>query len=136
MKGETALKLSDGREFTLVSGFRAFVIAEKNYGAPIDKVQEDAQAGYLGAGVTIFHAMLAVRHPEISIDEAGEILVAEREAVLVAISEAAANGAPKAKAEGRKPGNGASAGTSSGRSGAKPASIRKPSGTKRSAPSR
>lgn len=136
MKGETPLKLSDGREFTLVSGFRAFVIAERTYGAPIEKIQADAQAGFFSAGATIFHAMLAVKHPEITIDEAGEILFAESAAVMTAVADAAANGAPTAKAEGKKSGNAGAAGTSSGRNGAKQGSTRKPSGTKRSARSR
>lgn len=135
MKGETPLKLSDGREFTLVSGFRAFVIAEKSYGAPIDKIQADAEAGYLSAGATIFHAMLAVKHPEITIDEAGEILFSETAAVMTAVGEAVKNGSPAAKPGDKKPGN-AQAGTSSGRNGVKRASTRKPSGTRRSAPSR
>ena len=135
MKGETPLKLSDGREFTLVSGFRAFVIAEKSYGAPIDKIQADAEAGYLSAGATIFHAMLAVKHPEITIDEAGEILFSETAAVMTAVGEAVKNGSPAAKSGDKKSGN-AQAGTSSGRSGAKRASTPKASGTRRSARSR
>lgn len=136
MKGETPLKLSDGREFTLVSGFRAFVIAEKSYGAPIEKIQADAQAGFLGAGGVIFHAMLAVKHPEITIDEAGEILFAEQAAVMEAIGRAVENGAPTRKSGDKKPGNDATAGATSGRNGKKRGSLKTSSGTKRSARSR
>jgi len=136
MKGETLLKLSDGREFTLVSGFRAFVIAERTYGAPIEKIQADAQAGFLSAGATIFHAMLAVKHPEITLEDAGEILFAEQAAVMEAVGQAVENGAPTRKSGDRKPGNAATAGTTSGRNGVKRGSLKTNSGTKRPARSR
>jgi hypothetical protein len=93
-----------------------------------------ASQGFIGAIRALLFGALRARQPEITAAETAEIIMADFDAVGTALQAATDNGFPKA--EGKKPGNAPPAGKTSGRSGAKPASTRKPSGAQPRARSR
>lgn len=137
VKGETPLVLADGRVFKMVLDMEGMVEAEQRYRKPIHEVIIDMANGFLGALAALTQGALARFHPELTRTDALAMLQTDREIIAEALEAALAAAFPdeaKAIAEG----NGASPpdGQSSGRSGAKPASTRKPSGAPRRAPSR
>lgn len=125
LKGEAALKLGDGREFTLVLDFDGLIAAEQAYAKPMAQMMAEAQGGFMGALRAILWGALRQRHGAVSLSEAGQILLDGGDEAFAALTKAidasmpakAANGA-----EGEKPGNAAQppAGNSSGSNGAGP----------------
>lgn len=128
IKGEAPLRLSDGRELTLILDFDALVAAETAYGKPLARLMADAAGGFIGAVRALLLGALSRYHPEITAAEAAEIILSDFDAVGDAMQAATEAAFPPA--EGKKSGNARPAGKSSGRNGAKLASTRKPSGGK------
>lgn len=133
LKGEAPLKLSDGREFVFLLDFDALVEAESAYGKPLPRLMADASQGYVGAVRALLLGGLRRHHPDFTTDEATAIILTDFEAVATGMMAAVEAAFPKA--EGKKPGNAGQTGPTSGRAGVKQASTRKPSGSKRRAPS-
>lgn len=132
-KGEAPLKLSDGRQFTLVLDMEGLIEAEPVYGHPLPKIMADAAAGFVGAIRALLFGALRRHHPGITAVEVAEIIAADFGAVGLALQAATENGFPQEG--GKKSGNAHQAGKTSGANGAKPASNRTRSGSKRRAPS-
>lgn len=121
--GETPLALSDGRELVLVLDFEALIEAEAAYGKPMAALMADALTGFIGASRAILYGALRAKHPEIGLREAGAMLASDGAAVEAALDAASAAAYPEAAEGGDKanpPPASAPAGSSSGRSGAKP----------------
>lgn len=136
VKGEVLLTLEDGRTFTLVMNFSAFVAAEAVYRQPLPLIAVDAAMGFVSAmGAMLFGALRAY-HPEITAEEAGEWCLLEHDRVKAALEAADKASYPEA-AEDKKPGKAPSRqrGKNSGGNGAKSVSTRKASGSTRRAPS-
>lgn len=132
LKGEAPLKLKDGREYTLVLDFEALVEAENAFGKPLPIIMAEASQGFMGAIRALLFGALRARQPDITAVEAAGIIMTDFDAVGAALQAATDVAFPKS--EGRESGN--PAGTTSGASGAKRASTRKPSGKPRPARSR
>lgn len=119
-KGEVSLKLSDGRQFTLVLDMEAFVEAESAYGKPLPLMMKDAGAGFVGAVRAMLYGALRAKHPQITLRDASGMFQTDAEAVSAALEQAAELAFPKGDGsedkEGARP-----PGKSSGRSGAKAA---------------
>lgn len=128
IKGETPLKLNDGRQFTLVLDMEALVQAEGAYGKPLPKMMEDASAGFVGASRALLYGALLAKHPRITLAEATALFMADADAVGEALSEAVERGFPDAKASAEGNGQSALPGKPSGASGAKRGSNQKASG--------
>jgi hypothetical protein len=130
IKGEVPLKLSDGREFTLVLDMEALVEAEAAYGKPLAQVMADASAGFVGASRALLYGAMRAHHPSVTLREASALFMQHGEAVSETLT-AAADAAMPASAEGNvgKPPRG----QTSGGSGAKPAKPKNASGGKRRA---
>lgn len=128
VKGEANLTLGDGRNLTLILDFDALVSAETAYGKPLARLMADAAGGFIGAVRALLLGALSRYHPEITPAEAAEIIMSDFDAVGDAMQAATEAAFPSA--EGKKSGNALPAGKASGHNGVKPASNRKPSGTK------
>lgn len=137
LKGETPLRLSDGREFMLVLDFAAMVEAETAYGKPLPQLGRDAVAGFAGATAAIFFGALRHFQPHMTLREATNLLGEEPEAINEALANAEQAAARKDDGSQVKEGKDSPnpLGTNSGASGAKSGSTRKPSGGQRRAPS-
>lgn len=137
-KGEVALKLEDGREYTLVFGFEAMVEVEVLTGKPAPQVMAEFGQGFLGAIRALLFGALRQRHPDITAVEVGDMIVSDSEAIGQALNAAVNRSLPDA-GEDKQSGKAASrSGTmnSSGPNGAKRASRPTPSGSKPRARSR
>ena len=121
LKGEAELRLSDGRSFTLVMDFDALMLAERVYNKPVELTLSDAVAGFTGALHALLLAGLKRHHPATTAEDAQEILMADRMAVIDGLTKAIAASMPE-KREGDNRGNRQArrAGKRSGGSGAKP----------------
>lgn len=125
LKGEAELRLEDGRSFTLVIDFDGLIEAEQTYGKPMVHLLGDAQQGFLGAQRAILYGGLRRHHPEVTLSEVGNILLAAKGNAVQAISTAIDLAMPKPQ-EGDNRGNAEGkpkrgrAGKRSGGSGAKP----------------
>lgn len=121
LKGEAELRLSDGRSFTLVMDFDALVAAERIYNKPVEVTLADAVAGFTGALHALLLAGLGRHHPAATSEQARDILLSERPAVIDGLTKAIAASMPE-KREGDNRGNRQArrAGKRSGGSGAKP----------------
>lgn len=120
IKGEVPLKLSDGREFTLVLDFEALVEAEAVYGKPLARVMADASAGFVGASRALLYGALKAKHPATTLRDASALFLGHAGAVSEALESAATAAFPdSASAEGNV-GKPSPPGRRSGRSGAKP----------------
>lgn len=117
VKGEVLLKLSDGREFTLVLDMEALVQAETAYGKPLPKMMADASEGFVGASRALLYGALLTKHPKMTLGEATALFMADAEAVAEALAEAVEKGFPEVSAEGN--GGKPRRGKTSGGSGAK-----------------
>lgn len=136
VKGEAPLVLSDGREFTVIMDFDAFVAAEGAYGKPLAQLTVDVASGFIGALRAMLYGTLQAKHPEIDLSTAGTFIASDAAAVEAAIELAATRAYPDAQ-EDKKPGKApARRGKTSGASGANAGSTRKPSGAKPRARSR
>jgi hypothetical protein len=138
LKGETLLKLDDGRAFTLVLDHEALIEAETLYRKPLPILMSDASQGFAGACRALLYGALRAYHPAITAAEASALFFENMDEAGAALALAAEAGFPK-PAEGKQdshPRKAHPAGTRSGGNGAKSASTRKPSGGQRRASSR
>lgn len=117
VRGEEALRLKDGREFTLVLDFEAMVAAESSYGQPIGVLLQHWSSGFLGAMRCMLFGALRSNHADLSLEDAGAIVEADAEAVNKALA-AVETGSRAKTTEDKKPGN-RRRGKTSGRNGAK-----------------
>lgn len=129
LKGEAKLQLKDGRSFTLVLDHEALFAAESLARKPLEQVLAELVGGFHGARRAVLFGALRRHHPDVTPEEATQIMVDAKMAAVEAITAAlvasqpkaaegdnAGNaGKPKAKKAGKRP-----TGTRSGRSGAKP----------------
>lgn len=146
LKGETPLNLGGGREFTLVLDYEALILAVDAYGKGFGELLADSMppededgnvVGHpkYGAIRALLFGALNYHHPEITLRGASALLLDNMEAVTAALAEAGERGLPKAEGnpEGKQGSHPPQRGKSSGRSGAKSASTRKPSSGQRRA---
>lgn len=123
LKGETPLRVADGREFTLVLDFEALIQAESVYGKPLGALMAEAGQGFIGASRALLYGALKTKHPAVSLRDAAEMLQTDGDVVSDALTAAADAAFPES--EGKDAGNVRPApsppGKRSGRSGAKPA---------------
>lgn len=119
VRGEAALKLSDGRSLTLIMDMEALVEAESAYGKPMAQMMQDASAGFVGASRALLYGALRAKHPQLQLREASEMFASDGEAVAAAIAEAVEKGFPELTGgkDGANPP--ARRGKTSGSSGAK-----------------
>ena len=130
VKGETPLKLDDGREFTLVMDFEGLVEAEGAYGKPMERMMQDAAAGFMGASRALLFGALQAHHPEMTLRDASNILGRNTDLVTEALTKATEAAFPELADE--DVGNDSPPrGRPSGDNGAKQGSNRKGSGPKR-----
>lgn len=136
VKGEDELVLADGRKFTLVMDFEAFVAAESLYSKPLVTIAVEAATGFMGATRALLYGALRAHHASVTPEEAGAMCLAEYDRVKAAL-EAADKASYPEPSEDKKPGKAdlPRRGSSSGNSGAKRASNPTPSGGRRRAPS-
>lgn len=133
-RGDVPMKLKDGRRLTLNLKFSGLVAAERAYGQPLHILGLHVAAGFAGAYCAMLFGALQKHHDDIDLDEASEIFAANDLAARKALVAADKAAYPDPTGD-KKPGN-RRPGTSSGRSGARPALIPKASGTKARAASR
>ncbi|MBX7496761.1 hypothetical protein K3172_12920 [Qipengyuania sp. 6B39] len=120
LKGEVALVLSDGREFTLALDMEAMLTVEEATGKPLAKVMAMAGEGFLSASAAIALAAFQRHHPEITRADVLEMIRTDPEAVSAALEQASAAAFPEDKPGNAKaPKAARPRGKSSGRSGAK-----------------
>ncbi len=89
IRGETPLKLQDGREFTLVLDFEALVQAESAYGKPLAHLMADAAAEFIGASRALLFGALQARHPSITLRDASAMVIQNGDTVSEALTRAA-----------------------------------------------
>ena len=118
IRGETALKLGDGREFTLVLDFEALVQAEAAYGKPLAVLMSEATTGFVGATRALLFGALRAKHPGLTLRDASGMLQSDSDTISEALTRAAEAAFP---AEDKEAGNAPKphAGKASGRNGAK-----------------
>lgn len=115
--GEAALRLKDGRTFTLVLDFEALVAAETAYGKPLAQTLADANDGFVGATRSLLFGALQAKHPEITPRDATGIFMSDGAAVSAALEAASVAAYP---AEDRETGKARpQRGKNSGGNGAK-----------------
>lgn len=120
VKGETALTLKDGREFTLVLDMEAMLSIEDATGKPLPKVMAQAVEGFMTATAAIAQAAFALHHPDITRSDVLKILHSDQDALTDALGKAADLAFPQAQAgNGKAPKAKTPRGKTSGRSGAK-----------------
>jgi hypothetical protein len=121
LKGEGRLILEDGRTFTLVLDFDGLIAAEQAYGKPMQQLLAEANQGFMGAIRAILWGALQRHHPQLTLGDAGQLMLDQQQAVMAAVEVAIMAGLPDPGAEGDNPGNASRrpAGRRSGRSGAK-----------------
>lgn len=100
VKGEAALKLSDGREYVIVMDMEGLVEAESAYGKPLQALMQDAGQGFVGATRALLYGALRAKHPGLTKRDALEILQSDGEAVADALTAAVEASFPEAKANG------------------------------------
>ena len=119
IRGETPLKLSDGRTMTLVMDMEALVEAETAYGKPLQQMMADASQGFIGASRALLYGALRAKQPGMTLREASALFMTDPDAASEAIAAAVEAGFPDAAGD-KKPGNDKRrAGKTSGGSGAK-----------------
>ena len=118
LKGETPLKLADGREFKLVLDMEGLIQAESAYGKPLPQLMADMNGGFVGASAALLQGALAQRHPAITRSVAADMFRTDAEAVANALGAATQAAFPDESAEGKA--SPAPAGKRSGGNGAKP----------------
>lgn len=134
LKGEIPLTLSDGRELVLVMDMEGMFEAEQLYKQPLEVVFAQAALGLKGALRALLWGMLRAKHPELTPQDVTDIVFKELDAVIVAMDRAGEAARAKQSGEGKDGEN--PPGTTSGASGAKRGSTRKPSGGQRRARSK
>ena len=135
LKGETPLKLADGREFVLVLDHEALIEAESLYRKPLPMLMSDAAQGFAGACRALLYGALRAKHPTVTASEASALFFENMDEAGAALAAAAEAGFPKPE-EGKRdphPRRAPQAGKNSGRNGVNAGSTRKPSGTQRRA---
>ena len=135
LTGETPLTLKDGREFTLVLDHEALIGAEPIYRKPLHQIMADAGLGFQGAIAAIAQAAFLRHHPEVTRSDVLAMIRSDQVALTDALTKAGESAFPDAKDGDEGKDSAARAGKNSGGNGAKRASSRKGSGTKRRAAS-
>jgi hypothetical protein len=130
MKAEVPLKLDDGREFIVTMNHTVMFDAEQTSGQPLPRLMAQAKVGFMGSVRTFLFAGLRVRHPDVTLEEASEMTLREFDKVDAALTAAFKLAFPDAAGgkDDKNPPKAPRTGKRSGASGAKPGSIRKPSG--------
>ena len=120
LKGEVSVSISGG-EYTLVLDFEGLVAAETAYGKPLAHLTMDAQQGFVGALRALLFGALRRHHPDVDMEAAGKLFLADGKAVELGL-EAAAKLAYSDDEGDKKPGKALrQRGTNSGRNGARQA---------------
>lgn len=129
----------DGRDLTFLFNHRGIIAAEKSGDAGFGELLEGMAKGRLGYLCALIHGGLSVHQPEITAEEAWELMENEGEPLATALGDALKSAMPKrvtgAKANPPKAGK-RGTGSRSSPSGSKKGSSRKASGTRRRAASR
>ena len=133
VRGEAKLVLPD-QEYILVMDMEALIAGEAAYQKPMNKMMEDAKAGFVGATRAMLLGALSTYHPSVTKQEALELLQKYPSEVGAALNEAGEKAWPdpskkvagdKEDKEDKNP-----PGKNSGVDGVKRASTRKPSSVK------
>ena len=128
LRGEATLDLGDDGLLTLVFDYEAMIVAEATYGQPIGVVSDHADRGFVGALRAMLFGTTRAHHSDLTLADVTEIFFHHAAAAKAALDAAAKNSMPApVQGEERDAARPRSAGTSSGRSGAKPGSTPKPS---------
>lgn len=92
--GEASVTLSDGRTLTLRRDFNALAEAEEAVGVRMDVITKALQAGgpVLKFTRALLWGALRAHHPDVTLEDAGELLMAEPEAINAAMERATSNG--------------------------------------------
>jgi hypothetical protein len=130
--GEVPLKLSDGREFTLTFNNETLFEAEIASGKPLKIFMLELGMEFFGAIRVVLLVALRPKHPEIKIEDCSDMMMGgDLDVIEAAIKAGFTASHPDASQsegkDGENPPRGRG-GTRSGRSGAKSASTRRPSG--------
>ncbi len=133
VRGEAALRLDDGRTFTLVADYEALITAEAVYGKPLGELMSDGKAGFTGAIRALLYGVMRAYHPEVTPSAAAELFMTHSETVSAALTLALNLAFPEADPEAEGKERAHPPGKSSGASGAKQGSTRKGSGGPRRA---
>lgn len=106
MKGEASLRLADGRTLTLAYSFDALCAVEEVAARSISEVLAEISKGAprLTTARALIYGGLQQHHPEVTLTEAGELILSDGPAVSEAMNRALAAAFPKA-AEGRQAAN-------------------------------
>lgn len=135
--GEVPLTLGDGRAFTLTFNHETLFAAEMAYPFPLHVLLTHLQMERWGAVRAFLFAGLQPKHPEVTLEECGKMLLnGEVEAIGKSIIDGLDAAMPEPDVEDKEGANPPSRprrGKTSGASGAKRASSRKPSGKQRRA---
>jgi hypothetical protein len=120
IKGEAALVLADGRQFTLVLDMEALLGVEEATGKPLPQVMAMAGSGFMSAMAAIAQAAFARHHPDVARADVLAIMQTDQQALTDALSKASDAGflQPSAGGKGAAPAA-RPGGKSSGRSGSK-----------------
>lgn len=95
VKGDTPLKLADGREYKLVLDMEALLSVEDATGLPLPRVMARAQEGFMSAVAAIAQAAFHTHHPDVSRAEVLEIQRTEGPALEKALAQAVERAYPK-----------------------------------------
>jgi hypothetical protein len=143
LKGQARLPLSDGRELKLEYDFDGLIALEEAAGMKMPQVYEALKAAEkskdglsLRIQRAIIYGGLQMHHPEMTLKEAGNIILSEAGAFATAMSAISgahgpAEGGQAGEAEADPPQKGSGIGANSSKHGAAQASTRKASGSKR-----
>lgn len=88
LKGERRLKLSDGRDITLVFDMDALIEAEGLYGKPMPVVVADAQKGFVGAIRAMMFGATRAHHADMTPRDVADLIATDGDAMASALSEA------------------------------------------------
>lgn len=97
VKGQTPLKLADGREFVLVLDMEAMLHVEETTGKPLPKVVKMAQEGFMTAIAAIAQAAFSRHHPELARAQVLEMLRTDASVLEKALGDATQAAFPKAE---------------------------------------
>lgn len=95
MKGESEVALEDGRKLKMVFNANAWIETEEVLGRPTPEIIDELQSGRasLKTQRAVIYGGLQKHHPEITLEEAGDILVEAAQAMAAGL----AGGMPQAE---------------------------------------
>lgn len=105
MKGEASAVLGDGTSLTLVYDFNALCEVEEAAGKSISEVLAEISKGSprLSTARALVFGGLRARHPEMTLEEVGPLIMSDGQALTEAMQKALLAAFPNA--EGKKAGN-------------------------------